>query len=159
MFIPMPLIFNLYLHFWSDKRCLCCWHIYPFSRQHRPAPYPGHCRLQDAEARCPGHREPAGAWRRSAAAGRQLLERCGWSGDAGAQSDHRPPQPPGLCAESVHEGQCLVLNFRMFSRLWVHPSLMGTWHSCGKASAVGHCAVNHVPYYLPHGLKESFTFL
>jgi len=37
-------------------------------------------------------------------AGRELPECSGGGGHVRAQPHHRPPQPPRLCAESLHEG-------------------------------------------------------
>ena len=79
--------------------------VHPLLSQHRAASYPGYCRLPPGQvgAECgePELKDGGGA----AAEGGQLLERNGGGWDAGTQSDHRPPQPPGVCAESLHEGQ------------------------------------------------------
>ena len=79
--------------------------VHPVLGQHRAAPHPGDRRLPPGQVggeRGEPERQDGGG---SAAEGGQLPKRGGGGGDAGAQPDHRPPQPPGLCAESLHEGQ------------------------------------------------------
>ena len=116
--------------------------VYPVLGQHRAAPHPGDRRLPPGQVRGERGEPECQDGGGSAAEGGQLPKRGGGGGDAGAQPDHRPPQPPGLCAESLHEGQCgdfvCLSFFTYFCMLVVYTAWLltswTTWSLCKKSS-------------------------